>query len=395
MQFSFETPHIIYVYVLLGLAFVLTVALSVTLWRRALRLRRFARYEKERAYLPDEELPSVSVVVYAHNDAEYFERFLPLILHQDYPDFEVIVVDDGSYDSSRDILSDMLPHFGNLRVTFSPDATRALSRKKLSLMIGFKASQKDVVLTTNANCRVMSDQWLRLMMRNFTPGTDVVLGFSHYRYLKDTTFGRYYRVFDSVVTALQWLGSAIKHKPYRGISDNLAYRRQMFFDHSGFSKTLDLNYGDDDIFVSEIADSKNTRLELAAESQVQTYYNNVPTAHHLNKLRRDFTSKFVATKVPFYCQALFSCVNYLRIAAIVAAVAVDYQNWFSIAAAAFLVVLSWVLTIVPFNRCCQLLQAPGLTLSIPVFFVWRPVVNLYYRIRGRFTKKDNYTSMYE
>ena len=177
MVFSFETQNILYVYVLLGVAFVLTVVCAVVLWRRAHRLREFDLAEATREYLPEEELPGVSVVVYAHNDCENLERFLPLLLHQDYPDFDVVVVDDASFDGTRDLLSDMLPHFKNLRVTFAPQATRSLSRKKLSLTIGIKASQKEVVLHTNANCRVMSDQWLRTMMRNFVPGTDVVLGF--------------------------------------------------------------------------------------------------------------------------------------------------------------------------------------------------------------------------
>ena len=238
MIFSFETQNILYVYVLLGIAFVLTVVCAVVLWRRAHRLSKFDLAEATRDYLPEEALPGVSVVVYAHNDCENLERFLPLLLHQDYPDFDVVVVDDASFDGTHDLLSDLLPHFDNLRVTFAPQETRSLSRKKLSLTIGIKASQKEVVLHTNANCRVMSDQWLRTMMRNFVPGTDVVLGFSHYRYRKDTSAGRYFRVFDSVVTSLQWVGSAIKGKPYRGISDNLAYRRQLFFDHAGWSESL-------------------------------------------------------------------------------------------------------------------------------------------------------------
>ena len=367
MIFSFETQNILYVYVLLGIALVLTVVCAVVLWRRAHRLSKFDLAEATRDYLPEEALPGVSVVVYAHNDCENLERFLPLLLHQDYPDFDVVVVDDASFDGTHDLLSDLLPHFDNLRVTFAPQETRSLSRKKLSLTIGIKASQKEVVLHTNANCRVMSDQWLRTMMRNFVPGTDVVLGFSHYRYRKDI----------------------------RGISDNLAYRRQLFFDHAGFSESLELRYGDDDVFVSTIATGDNTRLELAPESQMQTYYENVPKAHNLLKLRRDYTSKFVCTKAPFYAQALFSVMNYLRLGALVAAVVLDYTNIFTISAATFLLILSWVMMILPFNRCCQLLQAPGLTFSVPLFYVWRPVVNLYFRVLGWSTRKSNLTSIYE
>lgn len=395
MCFSFDTPYILYVYVLLGVAFVLTLVCSITLWRRANRLRKFARHEAAREYLSDEQLPSVSVVVYAHNECENLERFLPLLLHQDYPDFDVVVVDDASVDGTRDLLSDMLPHFSNMRVTFAPDATRSLSRKKLALTIGIKASQKEVVLTTNANCRVMSDQWLRAMMRNFVPGVDVVLGFSHYRYRKDTSAGRYYRVFDSIITSLQWVGSAIKGKPYRGISDNLAYRRKVFFDHNGFSRNLDLKFGDDDVFVSEIATGANTRMVLTADSQVQTYYDNVPKAHHLLKLRRDYTTKFVSTQMPFYAQAFFSCANYLRLGALAAAVVLDYQNGFTLSLTAFLMLLSWLLMILPFNRCCQLMQAPGLTFSVPLFYFVRPFITLYYNILGVITAKTNLTSIYD
>ena len=92
---------------------------------------------------------------------------------------------------------------------------------------------------------------------------------------------------------------------------------------------------------------------------------------------------------------MFSVMNYLRLGALVAAVALDYTNIFTISAAAFLLILSWVMMILPFNRCCQLLQAPGLTFSVPLFYVWRPVVNLYFRVLGWSTRKSNLTSIYE
>ena len=265
MYFSLAIP--LYIYILLAGALLLTVATGLWQWLQARRLARFVqRDEPARDYLDEEQLPSISVVVYAHNDAASLEQLLPLMLEQDYERYEVIVVDDGSYDDSRDVVSEMMQSYGNLRLSFSPDDTRSLSRKKLSLMIGIKAAKGDIIVTTNANCRVMSNQWLRLLARNFVAGIDVVLGYSHYHYSRDKKPGRYYRIYDTAVTARQWVLSAVDGVPYRGVSDNLAYRRQVFFDNAGFSGSIDLRWGDDDVYVSQIANGGNTRLELSPGS---------------------------------------------------------------------------------------------------------------------------------
>jgi glycosyltransferase involved in cell wall biosynthesis len=390
MYYSIITDNIIYI--LLGLALALAVVYALWQWSRSFRLRRFFKYEEERDYV--EELPGVSVVVYACNDADWLQRFLPLILHQDYPLFEVIVVDDGSSDNTKILLSDMKAHYDHLHITFTPDDTRQLSRKKLSVMIGIKAAHYDIVLNTAANCRVMSDQWLRLMMRNFTPGTDVVIGYSHYRYSKDKTAGRKYRIFDTVTTAVQYLNSAIKGNPYRGIAENLAYRKKAFFDNSGFSKSMDLLWGDDDIFVSEIADGSNTRVELSNDSQLSSYYDDVADAHYELKLRRDFTSRYVRRQ-QFVVQGFMSLAYYLRLGALIAAVVMNYLNIIVDAAAFVILVGTWIPVVTSFRSNCRLLNAPRLLSSVPFFTIWRPVVNFYYRQRGLSLKKSNFTSIFD
>lgn len=380
---------------LLGAALLLTALCSWWLWHRARLVEHFAANAEKREHLSQEELPGVSVIVYAHNDAAYLERFLPLIMNQDYPNFEVIVVDDASYDDSHDVLGNIVAQFNHLYITHLPDNSRSLSRKKLCLMMGIKAAHHDVVLMTNANCRMMSDQWLRLMMRNFIPGVDVVLGYSHYRYHKDRGLGRFYRAFDSVVTSTQWMVSAMKGRPYRGTSDNLAFRKQLFFDNRGFSKNLDLRWGEDDVFVSEIARGDNTRLELASESQVHTYFDKISRAHSMLKWRRDCTSKRVASQVQFLHRGIFSAANYLRLACLAAVLMLDGVNIAVAGAVGLLLALGWGLAILPYNKVAKVLQAPGSQFGIPLFNFWRPVVNLYYRVRSRSMKSSNYISIYD
>ena len=393
MNFSLICPIIIYV--LLGVAFVLTLIIAMCKWCKARRLSRFVANEDVREYMADEELPKASVVVYAHNDAEWLENFLPTLLQQDYPDYEVIVVDDASTDSSRNLISDMLTQYDNLHLTLTPDRTRGLSRKKLSLMLGIKAAQGDVVVTTNANCCVTSDQWLRLMLRNFVPGTDVVIGYSHYRYKSDRRAGHCYRVFDTVTVGEQYLTSAIAGKPYRGVSDNLAYRRETFFNNNGFSKNLDLRWGDDDVFVCEIADGDNTRVELAPESQMVACFDNVSHAHTALKQRRDFTSRKLPHRWPFISQGLLSALNYGRLGCLAAAVALDWNNVFTLAVVAVLLILSWVLSILPVRKSCRVLQAPVLGMGVPFYNLCRPLVNVCYRLRGRKLSQSNLTSIFD
>ena len=60
--------------------------------------------DPEPTFVADEELPSVSVIVPAHNEAEVIDRCLSSIRAQRYPydRFEVIVIDDGSTDDTAD-----------------------------------------------------------------------------------------------------------------------------------------------------------------------------------------------------------------------------------------------------------------------------------------------------
>ena len=54
--------------------------------------------------IKDEDLPGVSVVIPAYN----YARFLPFAVEsarsQDYPKFEVIVIDDGSKDDTAEVM---------------------------------------------------------------------------------------------------------------------------------------------------------------------------------------------------------------------------------------------------------------------------------------------------
>lgn len=73
---------------------------------RLLVVRSHQRDKMEREEFDDDELPTVTVIVPAHNEAAVIDRCLNSVKAQDYPHdkLEIIVVDDGSTDSTADLV---------------------------------------------------------------------------------------------------------------------------------------------------------------------------------------------------------------------------------------------------------------------------------------------------
>ena len=214
-----------------------------------------------------QELPPISVIICAREESENLRRNLGAVLEQDYPQFEVIVINDGNTDESEDYLTILEEKYPHLYHSFVPDSSRYISRKKLAVTLGIKASKYDWLVFTNANCMPQSNQWLRLMARNFTSRTQVVLGYSGYERGKGWLHKR--AAFDNLFTSMRYLGFALAGKPYMGIGRNLAYRKELFFKVKGFSTHLNMQRGEDDLFINQVANENNTRVETSPDAVIR------------------------------------------------------------------------------------------------------------------------------
>ena len=89
------------------------------------------------------------------------------------------------------------------------------------------------------------------MARNYTSRTNIILGFCAYGHHK----GFFHKLvaYDNLITGLQYISSALTGNPYTGNGRNLSYRKDLFFAHKGYYKSLSLHAGDDDLFINESA----------------------------------------------------------------------------------------------------------------------------------------------
>lgn len=213
-----------------------------------------------------EGCPGVSVVVCAHNEAYNLSAYLYALLSQDYPTYEVIVVDDGSEDKTREVIESYMVQDKRLRITFVPKEARVRSTKKLAITLAAKAAQYDYLLLTDADCTPESTHWISEMMSGFKPSTkddvqctkEVVLGFGAYFYEKGFV-NRLVR-YDTLFNGLHYLSAAAHGHPYMGVGRNLAYKKELFFKTGGFKKMMTNRAGDDDLFVNHVATRKNTAV---------------------------------------------------------------------------------------------------------------------------------------
>ncbi len=227
---------------------------------------RKMRRDKKRAAQPTSHEPKgVSVIICAKNEVDNLSDYLLSILHQDYPLFEVIVVDDGSYDNSVTMLEQLRTKEPRLRLTFVPKDARVRSSKKLGITLAAKAATYDYLILTDADCRPESPHWISAMMEGFNaPQVEIVLGYGAYFERKGLL--NQMIQYDTIFNSLHYLGCAIAHRPYMGVGRNLAYKKDLFFRSGTFSDQMYIRSGDDDLLVNKLATRHNTAVVVSPQA---------------------------------------------------------------------------------------------------------------------------------
>lgn len=337
-----------------------------------------------------QELPPLSVIICARDEAENLRRNLPAILAQDYPEFEVIVINDGEKNESEDYLLQLEEQYRNLYHSFVPDSSRYISRKKLAVTLGIRASRYDWLVLTEANCQPQSNQWLRLLARNFTPHTEVVLGYSGYQ--RGKGWLRRCCAFDSLFNAMRYLGFALGGHPYMGIGRNLAYRKQLFYDQKGFSAHLNLRRGDDDLFVNQVAHGENTRVETDPEAimRMQPIYRGkdwreekigyASTARQYKGLQRWLAGLETFSRLLFYAAWLSMTV-----------MGILHFHWMVAGIGVLLFLLRFAVQAIVINTTAQSLNEKyRYRLTLPLFDLLQPLQSLWWKLCYLFRDKREF-----
>ncbi|MFD1552426.1 hypothetical protein DNU06_10655 [Putridiphycobacter roseus] len=205
-------------------------------------------------------LPPISVIICARNEEDNLYKYLPFILQQNYPDFEVIVVNDQSVDDSGHIIKAYQKDFPNLRLIALEKNKHRKFGKKIPLTVGIKGAKHDFILLTDADCKPNSKDWLREMAASYSSTKQIVIGYGP-MYKHKGLLNKLIR-FDTVSIAITYLSAAKNRMPYMGVGRNMAYSKDLFLAKDGFKSHYHIPSGDDDLFMRDAANAKNTIINI-------------------------------------------------------------------------------------------------------------------------------------
>jgi glycosyltransferase involved in cell wall biosynthesis len=214
---------------------------------------------KQRKKKPEHTEEPVSVIICIKDESLNLSKILPLILEQNFPEYELIVVNDNSSDDSEEILKLAQTQYPRLQIR-NLRVNNPVHGKSVVLGVGIKAAKYDRLIITDAACRPSPD-WLKSVSTGFD--SDIVTGYARYR-----TVGKAVRIANYYESLFR-LGYALNRKPYTASGENDSFRKELFFE-KGFNPMLRKPEKVEQVFFNSVMNRKNVSVVLLPDAIVDS-----------------------------------------------------------------------------------------------------------------------------
>lgn len=318
--------------------------------------------------------PPVSVVMVANNEGSYLRDNLVYLLEQDYPDYEVVVVDYKSTDDTKFVLKVCSQNYPHLRVVSMPEDVNMFQGRKYPLSIGIRSAKNDILLLTEPECKPLDFNWITEMVKPYAnKRTKIVLGYCGVASGKGLMNAL--QQYDNLVYSAQYLSSALRGSAYTGSGNNLSYRRKFFFDQGAFTHHYTEEYGSDDLFVNQNTDADNTRVCISPNSR--TVREAKKDFGQWHQLRRQRVRPYRLHPTKEKCARMATPVAVLLFYAALALLIVRGFPWYLLVS---LFVLKSAWQIVAFWQLCKQFGVKKLYWFAPVFEIYFLCANTILKI---------------
>jgi glycosyltransferase involved in cell wall biosynthesis len=327
----------------------------------------------------------VSVIICAKNEAENLTKNIPYFLNQNYPDFQLVLINDNSSDETLDVIEQFQQQYPNqIKIVDVAENEQFWGSKKYALTLGIKAAKHEYLLFSDADCKPLSNHWITEMTSHFSSKKQIVLGYSPYKKIKKSLLNKIIR-YETLLTAIQYFSYAKAGIPYMGVGRNLAYTKSEFFGAKGFSKHMKIASGDDDLFINQVATKKNTSFCIDKNSFIESLpklnFSNwihqksrhISTAKHYKPIHKFLLGLYFTSKIFFYGLAILL-------------LSFQYQWQFVAGLVAFKIILFYAII----WSSAKKLDEKDLVVFAPFFELFLIFVQMFIFIKNLFSKPTHW-----
>lgn len=169
----------------------------------------------------------VSVVVYIKDNEVELPKFLDLLLLQEYPTFEVVLVNNASEDTSLELLEQFVAQHRFAKLVNVENNEAFWGNKKYALTLGIKITSFENLLFTEPKALPNSPHWISSMTSLFTAKKQVIIAHTSLEKEKKSLSNKYAR-FQNFLKSLHNFTWIEFSNPMYGNKYNQAYKKSLF-----------------------------------------------------------------------------------------------------------------------------------------------------------------------
>ena len=113
----------------------------------------FGKFSFAKPHASNQKRIPISVIVCAKNEEENVKKFIPLLINQNYHDFEIVIIDDASSDDTLEIFEAFEKQHSNIKLVKVENNEAFWGNKKFALTLGIKAAKNEYLLFLYVDCQ--------------------------------------------------------------------------------------------------------------------------------------------------------------------------------------------------------------------------------------------------
>lgn len=259
------------VLILFGIAFLLLLTYIILHWASYVPIKPSCPGDNTSGY-PETASPSFSVVIITHDSEIMLERVIELVAQQDYPKFEILIVNNASTDNTNDVIKRSINKYPTIvRHTYLPQNKNGILHMSMATTLGVRAARNEWIVLLKPTSTPKSNLWLASIAQSIDDHTRLCIGYNdHYGYDN----AKWVRKAINLLRKRQILNyRAImrgKRKPIEVDNSNIAFCKKDFFDNGGYGKWLYLKNFHENLYATTYIKPRETKFLTSPDSQVET-----------------------------------------------------------------------------------------------------------------------------